>query len=103
MVVNKKNNLGYDSVFPYNDNLALPISQMELDINSTIPIIVPKKPNSVTPNLTNSPVTSKATLTSSKTNTETLSPCNCRSALLNIKSSKNNIFKVEAQLLGSRC
>ena len=58
VVVNKKkkNNSDYDSVFPYNDNLALPISQMELDNNSTIPIIVPKKPNSVTPNLTNSQI-----------------------------------------------
>ena len=52
------------------------------------------------PNLTNSPVAPSATLTGSKKNTniETLSPCNCRSAILNISSDKNNILKVEAQL-----
>ena len=51
--------------------------------------------------LTNCPVTPKATLTDSNKNTniEALSPCNCLSALLNINSSKNDIFKVEAQLL----
>ena len=32
------------------------------------------------------------------TNIETLFPCNCRSAILNIISSKNDILKVEAQL-----
>ena len=74
---------------------------MELVSNSTTPTITPEAPNSVTPNLTNCPVTPNATLTDSNKNTniEALSPCNCRSALLNINSSKNDIFKVEAQLL----
>ena len=97
---NKKNSSGYDLVFPYNNNLVSPIPQMEFASNSTTPIITPGETNSVTPNLTNSPETQNATLTGSNKNTniETLSPCNCRSALLIIKSSKNNILKVEAQL-----
>ena len=73
---------------------------MELAINSTTPIITPEEPNSVTPNLTNSPVTLNATLTGSNKNTniETLSPCNCRSAILNVNFRKNDILKVEARL-----
>ena len=73
---------------------------MELASNSTTPIITPEEPNSVPPNLTNPPVTPNATLTGSNKNTniETLSPCNCRSAILNIGSYKNDILKVEAQL-----
>ena len=72
---------------------------MELASNSTTPIITPEVPNSVTPNFTNSPVTRNATLTASNksANIETLSPCNCHSAILNINSSKNDILKVEAQ------
>ena len=72
---------------------------MELASNSTTPIITPEEPNSVTPNLTNSPVTPNATLIdfNKNTNIETLSPCNCRSAILNINSSKNYILKVKAQ------
>ena len=86
--------------FPYNGNLVSPIPQMELAINSTTPIITPEEPNSVTLNLTYSPVTPNVTLTGSNKNTsfETLSPCNCCSAILNINSSKNDILKVEAQL-----
>ena len=59
-----------------------------------------EEPNSVMSSLTNSPVTPDAKLTGSNENTniETLSPCNCPSALLNINSSKNDILKVEAQL-----
>ena len=99
MVVNKKkkNNLGYGSYFLYNDNLVSPIPQAS---NSTTPTITSEEANSVTPSLTNSPVTPDATLTGSNKNTniETLSPCNCRSALLNVNSSKNDIFKAEAQL-----
>ena len=85
--------------FLYNDNLVSPVPQMELASNSTTPIITPEEPNSVTPNLTNSPVTPNATMNGSNKNTniETLSPCNCRSAILNINSSKNDILKVEAQ------
>ena len=73
---------------------------MELANNSTTPIITPEEPNSVTPNLTNSPVNPNATVTGSNKNTniETISPCKCRSAILNINSSKNDILKVEAQL-----
>ena len=65
-----------------------------------MPIITPEEQNSVTPNLTNSPVTPNATSTGSNKNTniEILCPCNCRSAILNINSSKNDILKVEAQL-----
>ena len=76
---------------------------MELASNSSTPIVTPDEPNqTVTPNLTNSAVTSNATLTGSNkdTNNETLTACNCRSALSNINSSKNDILKVEAQLLG---
>ena len=100
LVVNKKTSSGCDSFFPYNDNLVTPIPQMELVNNSTTPIITPEEPNSVTANLTNSPVTSNATLNGSNKNIniETLSPCNCRSAILNINSSKNDILKVETQL-----
>ena len=75
---------------------------MELASNSTTPIVTPDEPNqTVTPNLTNSAVTPNTTLTGSNKNTniETLNPCNCGSALLNINSSKNDILKVEAQLL----
>ena len=73
---------------------------MELANNSTMAIITQEEPNSVMPNLTNSPVTPNATLTCSNKNTniETLSTCNCCSAILNINSSKNDILKVEAQL-----
>ena len=73
---------------------------MELAYNSTAPIITPEEPNSVMLNLTTSPVTPNATLNDSNKNTniKTLSPCNCRSAILNINSSKNDILKVEAQL-----
>ena len=100
MVVNKKPNSGYDPFFPYNDNLVSPIPQIDLASNSTAPIIPPEEPNSATPNLTNSPVTPNATWTGSSRNTssETLSPCNCCSDLLNIHSSKD-ILKVEGQLL----
>ena len=86
--------------FLYNDNLVSPIPQMELASNSTTPIITSEEPNSVTPNLTNSSITPNATLNGSNKNTsiETISPCNCRSAILNINSSKNDILKVEAQL-----
>ena len=84
--------------FPYNDNLVSVIPQMESASNSTTPVITPEEPNSVTPNLTKSPVTPNLTLTSSNksTNFETLSPCNFRSAILNRNSSKNDILKVEA-------
>ena len=77
-----------------------PISQMELPSNSITPIITPDKPNSITPNLTNSPVAPNKPLTGSNKNIniETLSPCNCRSAILGINSYKNDILKVEAQL-----
>ena len=63
---------------------------MELTSNSTKPI-TPEESNSVAPNLINSPVTPNATLFGSNQNTniETLSPCNCYSAPLNINSSKN--------------
>ena len=73
---------------------------MELASNSTAPIITPEKPNSVTPNITNSLVTTNATLTGSKKNIsiEKLSPSKCRPAVLNINFSKNNILKVKAQL-----
>ena len=71
-----------------------------------MPIITPEEPNSVTTNLShtplrpNSPVTPNATLSGSNKNAdiETLSPCNCRSALLNLNSNKKNILKVKAQL-----
>ena len=98
VLVYKKTNSGYDSFFPYNDNLVSLIPQMELASNSTTLMITPGEPNSVTPNLTNSHVTPNATLTGSNKNTniETLSPCNCRSAIFNINSSKNDILKVEA-------
>ena len=84
--------------FPYNDNLVSVIPQMESASNSTTPVITPEEPNSVTPNLTKSPVTPNLTLSSSNKNTnfETLSPCNFRSAILNGNSSKNDILKVEA-------
>ena len=97
MSLSKKPNSGYDSFFPYNDNLVSPVPQMELASNSATPIITPGELNS---NLTNSPVTPNAKLTGSNKNTniETLSPCNCRSTILNINSSKNDILKVEAQL-----
>ena len=100
MVVNRKTNSGYDSFFSYNDNLVSPVPQMALASNLAKPIITSEEPNSVAPNLTNSLVTPDATLTSSteNTNIETLSPCNCRSALLNLNSSKNDIWKVETQL-----
>ena len=77
VLVYKKTNSGYDSFFPYNDNLVSLIPQMELASNSTTP---------------------HATLPGSNTNTnnETLSPCKCRSAIFNINSSKNDILKVEA-------
>ena len=77
-----------------------PISQMELPSNSITPIITPDKLNSITPNLTNSPVAPNKPLTGSNKNTniETLPPCNCRSAILGINSNKNDILKVEAQL-----
>ena len=90
VVVNKKTNSGYDPFFPYNDNLVSPVTQMELASNSATPIITPEEPNSVTPNLTNSPVNPNATVTGSNKNTniETISPCKCRSAILNINSSK---------------
>ena len=73
---------------------------MELANNSTMAIITQEDPNSVMPNLTNSPVTPNATLTCSNKNTniETLSTCNCCSAILNINSKKNDILKVEVQL-----
>ena len=100
VAVNKKPNSGYNSFFPYNDNLVSGIPQMESASNPTTPLITREEPNSVTPNLTNSPVTPNTTLTGSNKNTKfkTLSPCNCRSAILNINSSKNDILKVEAQL-----
>ena len=49
---------------------------MELASNSITRIITPKKLDSVTPYLTNSPITLKATLTgfSKNANVETLSP-----------------------------
>ena len=99
-MVNKITNSGYDPFFPCNDYLVSPIPQMALANNSTTPIITPEEPNSVTPNLTNSPVIPNATLNGSNKNTniKTLYPCNCRSAILNINSSKNDILKVEAQL-----
>ena len=97
VLVYKKTNSGYDSFFPYNDNLVSPIPQIELASNSTTSIITPGELNS---NLTNSPVTPNATLTgcNKNINIETLSSCNCRSIILNINSSKNDILKVEAQL-----
>ena len=97
VAVNKKTNSGYDSFFPYNDNLVSPIPQIELASNSTTSIITPGELNS---NLTNSPVTPNTTLTgcNKNINIETLSSCNCRSIILNINSSKNDILKVEAQL-----
>ena len=63
---------------------------MELTSNSTKPI-TPEESNSVAPNLINSPVTPNATLFGSNKNTsiETLSPCNCHSAPLNINPRKN--------------
>ena len=63
---------------------------MELASNSTNPIIMPEESNSVTPNLANSPVTPNETMTGSNENTnlETLSLCNCRSALLNTNSNQ---------------
>ena len=97
---NNKNNSGYDSFCPNKNNIVSSASLMELASNSTMAIITSEETNSVTPNLTNSPVTPDATLTGSNKNIfiERLSSCNCRSALLNINSSKNDIFKVEAQL-----
>ena len=85
VVVNKKTSWGYDSFFLYNDNLVWPIPQMELASNSTTPIIQQRQKNQ-TPN---------ATLTGSNKNTniETLSPRNCRSAILIINSSKNDSWK----------
>ena len=73
---------------------------MELARNSITPIIMSEEPNSVTPSLINSPVPPNTPLTGSKKNTniETLSPCNCRSAILGINSSKNDILKVEVPL-----
>ena len=73
---------------------------MELASNSTTPIIIPEEPNSVTSTLRNSPVALKAKLTgcNKAINDETISPCNCRSVLLNINSSKKNILKFEAHL-----
>ena len=70
---------------------------MDLASYATTSIITPEEPNS---NLTNSPITPNATLAGSNKsiNTETLFPCNCRSAGLNINSSKNNILEVEARL-----
>ena len=72
---------------------------MGLGSNPTTPIITSEEPNSVTHNLTNSPVTPTVTFTGSNKNIniETFPPCNCRSALLNINASKNSILKVEAQ------
>ena len=99
--VNEKTNSGYDSFFPYSDNLVSRIPQMELASNSVTPIITLEEPNSVTSNLKNSPVTPNVTLTGSNKNVniETLSPCNRRSAYLNtLNSSTNNILKVEARL-----
>ena len=49
------------------------------------------------PNLTNSSVTPNA-INNKNTNIETISRCNCRSAILNINSVKNDILKVQAQL-----
>ena len=76
---------------------------MELANISTTPIITTEEPNSVMPNLTNSPVSPNTTLNGSNknTNVETLS-CNCCSAILNINSSANDILKVEAQLSASK-
>ena len=37
VVVNKKTNSSYDPFFPYNDNVVLPISQMEWASNSATP------------------------------------------------------------------
>ena len=73
---------------------------MDFASNSAMPIIMPEEPNFITLNLINYPVTPNATLSGSIKNTdfEILSQCNCRSALLNTNSSKNNISKVEAQL-----
>ena len=99
--VNEKTNSGYDSFFPYSDNLVSRIPQMELASNSVTPIIALEEPNSVTSNLKNSPVTPNVTLTGSNKNVniKTLSPCNRRSAYLNtLNSSTNNILKVEARL-----
>ena len=61
---------------------------------------MPEEPNSVTPSLINSPVPPNTPLTDSNKNTniETLSPCNCLSAILGINSSKNDILNVEAPL-----
>ena len=77
---------------------------MELASNLTTPLIMPEDPISYRPNLTNSPVTLNTTLTGSNKNIsiKTLSPWNCRSGLLNINSSKNNILSVEAQLSASK-
>ena len=71
---------------------------MKLATDSTTSITTQEEPNSVTLNLTNSPKTPNATLTGSNKNTniETLSPCNCRSAILNVNFRKNDILKVEA-------
>ena len=109
---NNKNNSGYDSFCPNKNNIVSSVSLMELASNSTMAIITSEETNSVTPNLRNSPVTPDATLTGSNKKIiigslsgsnkniiiERLSSCNCCSALLNINSSKNDIFKVEAQL-----
>ena len=70
---------------------------MELASNSTTSTITPEEPNSVTPNLTNFPVTPNATLTGSNKNTNILS-LQLPFSYLNINSSKNDILKVEAQL-----
>ena len=90
VVVNRKTNSGYDSFFVYNDNLVSPIPRTELTNKSTTPIITPEEPNSLTPNLTNTPAIANTTLTGSNKNfnIETLSLCNYRSAILNINSSE---------------
>ena len=72
-----------------------------LPFNSATPITTPEELNSVTPSLTNYPLTLKATLTGSNenTNTETLSPFFL--SLLDINSCKNNILKVQLLALKS--
>ena len=49
VAVNKKPNSGYNSFFPYNDNLVSGIPQMESASNPTTPIITREEPNSVNP------------------------------------------------------
>ena len=71
---------------------------MELANNSTVPIVMPEETNSVTPNLTNSPVTPNATFTgfNKNTNIEIISPCDCRLfvCLFNLFNFGVRIYKV---------